>query len=243
MGKKGFTLAEVLITLAIIGVVAAMTVPSLLQGQQEKATVTAVKKAYSTLSNAYTLAVQENGTPDNWGLGGASDAQGAMNIINNLAPYLKISKFCGINIGDGCSANHKDLLGGSYNQDYNGNVAKIILSDGSEINTFTRSATCGISVGSGNLALQNTCADIEVDVNGHKKPNILGQDTFRFHITKYGIIPKGSQQETGYSFSSFCLGTAPNAIGEGCTAWVIYNENLDYLHCNGLDWNGPTKCP
>ena len=47
--KKGFTLAEVLITLGIIGVVAALTLPSLIQNYKEKATVTAVKESYSIL--------------------------------------------------------------------------------------------------------------------------------------------------------------------------------------------------
>lgn len=30
--------------------------------------------------------------------------------------------------------------------------------------------------------------------------------------------------------------------GGGCTAWVIFNENMDYLHCDDLSWNGKTKC-
>lgn len=63
----GFTLAEVLITLGIIGVVAAMTMPSLIANHQEKVTVTKVKKVYSILSQAYLIAVEEYGTPDEWG--------------------------------------------------------------------------------------------------------------------------------------------------------------------------------
>ena len=62
----GFTLAEVLITLGIIGVVAAMTMPSLIANHQEKVTVTKVKKVYSILSQAYLIAVEEYGTPDEW---------------------------------------------------------------------------------------------------------------------------------------------------------------------------------
>ena len=65
---KAFTLAEVLITLGIIGVVAAMTMPVLIQKHREQVAVTKVKKFYSTFSQAYLMAVQENGTLDNWGL-------------------------------------------------------------------------------------------------------------------------------------------------------------------------------
>ena len=61
--KPGFTLAEVLITLGIIGVVASMTLPSLVQKQTEKTTVARVKKAYSILQQAYMLTVQDNGMP------------------------------------------------------------------------------------------------------------------------------------------------------------------------------------
>ena len=54
--KKAFTLAEVLITLGVIGVVAAMTLPSLIQKHNEKVIVTQLKKVYSTFSQAYKMA-------------------------------------------------------------------------------------------------------------------------------------------------------------------------------------------
>lgn len=59
-----FTLAEVLITLGIIGVVAALTIPTLMQKADEQATVSALKKTYSTLTQAYNLAVNDNSSPD-----------------------------------------------------------------------------------------------------------------------------------------------------------------------------------
>lgn len=57
--RFAFTLAEVLITLGIIGVVAAMTIPVLVQKYKEQATVTRVKKFYSVFSQAYTMAINE----------------------------------------------------------------------------------------------------------------------------------------------------------------------------------------
>ena len=68
MNAKAFTLAEALITLGIIGVVAAMTLPTLVQRYKEQETVTRVKKFYSGFSQAYMQAVMDNGTIDNWGL-------------------------------------------------------------------------------------------------------------------------------------------------------------------------------
>lgn len=55
MKKQGFTLAEVLITLVIIGIIAAMTLPSLLGGTNKQEIKTGLQKAMSTLSQAITL--------------------------------------------------------------------------------------------------------------------------------------------------------------------------------------------
>ena len=54
--KKAFTLAEVLITLGIIGIVAAMTLPSLIANYQKKVTVNRLKQAYSMINQALLLA-------------------------------------------------------------------------------------------------------------------------------------------------------------------------------------------
>ncbi len=59
--KKAFTLAEVLITLTIIGIVAAMTIPTLMSKYKDQATVTKLKKAQSVLSNALLSATAKNG--------------------------------------------------------------------------------------------------------------------------------------------------------------------------------------
>ena len=57
--KNGFTLAEVLITLGIIGIVAAMTLPALVGKYQKKVTVTRLKKFYSTMQQAIQLAEKD----------------------------------------------------------------------------------------------------------------------------------------------------------------------------------------
>ena len=64
--RFGFTLAEVLITLGIIGVVAALTLPALIQNYQKKATATSVKKAYSELNQIVERAKADYGDPSGW---------------------------------------------------------------------------------------------------------------------------------------------------------------------------------
>lgn len=60
--KNAFTLAEVLVTLGIIGVVAAMTVPNLMENYQRQSYVTQLRKVYSELSQAAETAMTENNT-------------------------------------------------------------------------------------------------------------------------------------------------------------------------------------
>ena len=239
--RHGFTLAEVLITLGIIGVVAALTIPTVIQNAQERATVTAVKKAYSALSQAYISAVDDNGTPENWDLRGSSDSQGAQNMVNIFAPYLKLVKNCGVLSGCWPNVAYKYLKGSDFdNFDSDTTYAKAQASDGSLFSFIIRDQNCS-QVRGGTLALSSVCGVIGVDINGFKAPNQQGVDAFNFLITKYGIIPHGSQQDTAYSFSSDCK-IKSSATGWPCAAWILQNDNMDYLHCSNLSWSGPTKC-
>lgn len=234
--KFAFTLAEVLITLGIIGIVAALTIPALIQQQQDKATVTALKKAFTNFSQAYTLAVQNNGTPETWASSGGGS--GGENILNVLAPYLKIVKNCGRNAG--CFPdNGKFINNAAFNINTYVPDAKAQLTDGSLIYAWA-APSCGV-VGT-SPALQSACGDLGVDINGFKGPNQLGVDTFTFFITKSGIVPYGAQQSSVNTFDADCKNKTTQ--GFGCAAWVIYNENLDYLKCGAsLSWGGPTSCP
>ena len=67
-------------------------------------------------------------------------------------------------------------------------------------------------------------------------------------MTKEGIVPEGAPEAT-HKFNKACNKNIATPYPDyssnnmyACTAWVIYNENLDYWHCDGLDWNGKTKC-
>lgn len=235
-----FTLAEVLITLGIIGVIASLTVPSLLQGTEEKATVTAVKKTYSTLSNAYKLAEKDEGTPDNWGM----DADYTL-MLGKLKPYLNVSKDC-LNGSTGCfpaGVTYKHLAASSGDEGFTYDSVgypKLKLADGTLLYGVFDNGDCTGAPGS-SPALQSVCGYYIVDVNGYKNPNQWGKDTFFFFLTKFGIVPWGSVQDDTYTFASNCS-DINNADGSTCAAWVMYNENLDYTHCDGLSWDGPTKC-
>ena len=64
--KFGFTLAEVLITLGIIGVVAAMTIPVLMTNFMKNKTETQLKTFYSKINQTVKMSIADNGDPEGW---------------------------------------------------------------------------------------------------------------------------------------------------------------------------------
>ena len=64
--RFGFTLAEVLITLGIVGVVAAMTIPTLMSTFAKQRTETQLKAFYSRINQTIKMSIADNGDPDGW---------------------------------------------------------------------------------------------------------------------------------------------------------------------------------
>ena len=246
--KIAFTLAEVLITLGIIGVVAAMTLPSLIANYQEKAIVAQLKRVYSVLSQAYVSAIQENGTPDEWGMGGAYDENSHLILANNLKKHLKLSQDCtnmdGIQATKTCGV--IDSNEGNNMLKWIGATSykSVVLSDGTIVLFRLWTSSCN-----GNyIGDTETCGEIAVDLNGKKHPNSLGYDQFYFYINKNKIVPFGVPASR-LNFEQACnksINTPYPSFSEqsmySCTAWVLYNENQDYLHCDDLSWDGKHSC-
>jgi len=162
-----FTLAEVLITLVIIGVIAAITVPTLITKYQKEQTVTRLKKNYGILNNAFQLFYTNNGQsfldiPTNYTLNSIKNF-----VDKNYLKYFNVMKTC-----DGFCENYtpKYLNGeewGTHPQPYT-----IILQDGTYIIFNTAQAQ------NSSTSLNGTVY-VFADINGNKKPNIFGKDIFR----------------------------------------------------------------
>ena len=110
--KKAFTLAEVLITLGIIGVVAALTIPTLVQNYKKKVVETKLSKVYSVMNQAIKMSTIENGDTTTWKY--LADAQTDSNVTYEeafdwyntyLADYLRPQKV------EKVSSQGKDYLG------------------------------------------------------------------------------------------------------------------------------------
>ena len=218
---KGFTLAEVLVTLAIIGVVAALTIPSLIQSTKNAATVTGVKKVYSVLSQAYNSFIADDTTMDTVWAGNAQDA----NILNQFCSKLNCIKNCGTGTGCFPDINYKTLAG---NDSFNMNTAGFgtaILADGTSLYIEDETAGCTNDYSDGIGAASPfyyECGGIVVDINGFKAPNQFGRDAFLFHVTRTGIFPYGSNND---SYSNTCV---TSDLGYGCAYKILTEGAINY---------------
>ena len=101
--KIAFTLVEILITLVIIGVIAAMTLPSLINKINNAEIVAGVKKYQSILSQVITKYEADNGCIGNLSACEAFVGEGDhVSMWNALKPYFNAIKDCGIEAGKGC---------------------------------------------------------------------------------------------------------------------------------------------
>ena len=239
-----FTLAEVLITLAVIGVVAALTMPTLIQKYQEKATIAKLRKVNTTLNQAYQLAQIEYGSVNSWftKVSINNDTSG-VNLENQklfyekIAKYMKTTSVC-YDDEEGCPKYNTvfTLSGTKRDVSWRKNVQ---LADGTFIMTFWVSRI--------NCNANSNCGDFAVDINGDKGPNTMGKDVFNFIVSQTAIYPNGAPalaDAVEVKFPKHCdrKTDADFRNGYTCAAWVVYNENMDYLHCDGLSWNGKHKC-
>lgn len=197
--KKGFTLAEVLITLGIVGVIAALTLPILISKYQKQVTVAGLQKSYSVLSNMIRQAEAKHGVISEWPEWSSSlpwyrKAGNSKYVLENyLAPEANGARVYGSNAQSGnfyvrfmCDttdngadndAQYKRMDGGSVITHLNEVIYSIMLADGSCI---------------GFKPIDGDVSFVYVDINGAKKPNVVGKDFFEF-ILKYDgkVIPRG----------------------------------------------------
>ena len=172
MKQKAFTLAEVLITLGIIGVVAAMTIPTLIGKYQEKQFKTAYKKVYSELSRAFQEALVDQQFTRITQYEGASTEE----EFNILKSKFKVSLDCGKTDIYRCWKKGDTLCGGSCQS---GNA-----SDGIDMENgkpADNDSLCFIDISGQSWCSYSARENIfVVDTNGFANPNQFGKDRWIF---------------------------------------------------------------
>lgn len=221
-GILGFTLAEVLITLGIIGVVAALTLPTLVSKYQHKVRETEFKKAYSSLQQAiYSI---DPAYISAW-TGSAGNTE--LEFYTEL--YSKYKVISDKDVKNLYKKNNKILIK-NYNKkegdmDLCAQLPTRIAADGSAIS--------GVYNCFGNW--------IVIDTNGPKRePNALGHDIFYFALNQNKLIPVGSPQYTHWQMkpnSTYCSKNSDNKTNGGsCAYFAVANicpddESKTYWEC------------
>lgn len=172
--KFGFTLAEVLITLGIIGIVAALTIPGLITKCKEMQYRVTYKKVYSSLNQAMKYAQEDDGidlTLSAKRIDGVMRTNNIGEIFKYISRYYKATTTCFDNNADKCWVCEKGEAG------YIPNGAPDWL--GCQKASYAFIDANGVAY----YLYSNSEFPILIDVNGNRKPNQLGRDRF---VMKFG---------------------------------------------------------
>ena len=219
-----------MITLGIIGVVAALTIPMLITNYQKRVTVTRLKGSYSKLMQAFKAAEEDYGPPNEWRLS-TTDATGnfwqvygdvlTSFIHERILPYAKVITDCGRN----CPQRQKVKIC-RLNKDYcsygHGSAYyTLYLADGTSWEFMIDNLNGILNV-----------IKVYIDINGDGKPNTFGKDIFTVNISNGGQSLMGA--ESKYKRKDLlgncrecCSKTAGSYAGDMCggliqrDGWVI----------------------
>ena len=220
--KVAFTLAEVLITLGIIGVVVALTLPSLIQSYKERVTVTKVQKAYSVLNQAFNRISEEYGEPQDWpGVEKQIASCGECSIahLNLYSNFISGEKYIAPRVNQ--DKEIIELNGGFFT--FSDSRPSLITPDGTFY--FSHLRQCGVySLTTGNRSACTMGGDILYDIDGEQKgPNQLGKDVFSFVTAQTGVYPAGM-------VGSYNAGDCKlNGGGYSCAEYILREKNMKYL--------------
>lgn len=226
-GKKaGFTLAEVLITLGIIGVVAAMTIPNLISNYSKHIVESNLKETYSILQQTlkfteYDDVSFEMELPDNM-------ESSKKWFETYLAPHMKYSTVCYNKSGCWNDKGLTRTLSGGVPYTYRSQIGIgsdiiiIKLTNGSNL------IVDGYSAGSiynyfGVKISDPSSIILFIDGNGDRPPNIIGQDIYAAVFTSDGVVPAGNSM-TNEDVNKNCSKlTSGNNAGYFCLTRVKNN--------------------
>ena len=227
--KIAFTLAEVLITLGIIGIVVALIMPAVVTNYQKKEIAVKLKKDYSQINQVLQRINADYGDIQ------VFSYSPSVFVQNYILPYYNGAKLYNTpnvaNRHEKAMCYHEnDPLSGSGRSQYN----DLGTPRGGYISTPFLGGTVSIELPDGTCLGFNSSTNISwanvqvfIDVNGsNKKPNILGKDLFYFSYdpNTNSIKPYGYQYEETY-----CGKAVPNGVihrGAGC-AMKIMRDNWE----------------
>lgn len=213
--QLGFTLAELLITLGIIGIVASMTIPSMINNFEEAQWNSGAKKAYSDLLNATKMLLIKQ---DNY-----------IDISTDDFYSRMVTQYCTV---------MQCVQTGPVNALFHSGGYKFYKSTALYTWLDTIGASCGATFSNGSVIFfeppafgvtsvyhsavtgdHTNSGDFFVDINGQKGPNMWGKDLIKFYLE---LLPDGSYTIVPFGLWDNISTCAPGG-GNTCT-----NVRLNY---------------
>lgn len=238
--EKAFTLAETLVVIGVIGVVAALTLPNLNSKTGDKETATRALKVYSSLVEANDRAVAFYGPIKDW----PEECRAALPKcwMKRVGKFLKTAKscnevYCSNEEGDECTS-CSSFRKGNMEGD-----TMFQLSDGAVIaSTSGFDQNCTYSGWGLNSTINDICIEsLYVDINGpNKGKNEGGTDVFHFGVSNsLGVLAKKDHScSTQQCEVNECMKHNKNSkwgttyTARDCTFWLIEYGNIDYQYAD-----------
>lgn len=204
--NNAFTLAEVLLTLVIIGVISALTVPAIKKVSEERTYVSSVKKSYMTLARVVKDIKATEGPVKTWDTANLkSYFVERMNVVEGIPPKYTMTTL------NGGSASILD--------NFFDDTTAFMTVDGALWALYSISDGC---VGQHPAYFANACFASYVDINGESAPNMVGVDIYAFYITSQDVFPFGSgngAKDTDCYTGGLGWTCASKIIKEGKISW------------------------
>ena len=207
--KYAFTMAEVLVTLGIIGIVAAMTLPSVIGKYQKQVTISKLQKTYSVLNQALARSEVDHEDYKYWPIP-SQNYPTKVYFAQYWAPYLNISHICKSYQDCGYSKLR------AWNSRDGSNTTLGLYDNRDRISFYLND---GVFVMMRFPFTANNVFDIWIDINGAKPPNMLGYDMFIMNKAREGNL-KGFVPY-GYGKSYETINVNCRTAGSYCLAKIV----------------------
>jgi len=203
--------------LAIIGIIAAITIPSIVANHQKRTLETQFAKAYRTISTAVNLAIADHGGIDTWEWQEQYTSEEMVAFVKKyFLPYMNVVKFCPPETCQECFNHDVFRLNGAPIQ-ITGARPTAVLADGTSVRfNFYDAKPRAISIG--------------FDINGLKKPNTIGKDVHGINlypsvnkILPNGVMHNSLDKDGNYTFYDI------EAVRQSCL-----NKTVQGWECSAL---------
>lgn len=222
MKKRGFTLAEVMIALGLIGVIASLTIPTFVANSKNRANAAKLATTVSAVENAFTSMIATEAVNDL-----TETDFGSARTETNFGKYLKLQGSDTTLASYYGTANPFVTLSKTGSQP---TVTRIFQAKSGALLIYNDSSVAAAADDSH----PGSIGQLTIDVNGSAKPNVWGRDVFYFRIGNDGLLyPAGGDKfkaiDSTEGANMSCTDGTNGTKNQGCTARLIENNyEIDY---------------